>query len=173
MSRSRTVALAAVSWCAVVAVVASLVWVVIDRAGQGVVPVSQAELEPSGTPSVRPTTTGPPGPSGHRSRGVTASAPTRTSTTSPTTPTGRPAAFHVGSWSGTAGHLVARCRGLVGGLVSAYPNAGWRYVIEARGPSVVRVRYLRIGEDRSTTVSARCSDGVPQFSVGSDVPGED
>ena len=38
MSRLRTAVVGVAVWCAVVAVVATLVWVVIDRAGQGVVP---------------------------------------------------------------------------------------------------------------------------------------
>jgi hypothetical protein len=77
------------------------------------------------------------------------------------------------SWSGTAGHLVAQCRGLDGSLVSAYPNAGWRYAIDARGPRVVRVQYSRLGEDKTITVSAQCAEGTPQFTVSSGVPGED
>ena len=44
-------AAAAVLWCALVAAVASLVWVVIDRAGQGVVPTSQAEAPRTGSVS--------------------------------------------------------------------------------------------------------------------------
>lgn len=78
-----------------------------------------------------------------------------------------------GSWSGTAGHLVAQCRGHVGSLVSAYPNPDWAYVIESQGPNVVRVRYKRVGEDRFVTVSARCVDGTPRLDVTSAVPGDD
>lgn len=77
------------------------------------------------------------------------------------------------SWSGTAGHLVAQCRGPVASLVSAYPNPDWGYVIESHGPTVVRVRYNRVGEDRFVTVSARCESGAPHLAVSSAVPGDD
>ena len=41
MVRLRAALLAALLWCGVVAVVSTLVWVVISRAGQGVVPVTE------------------------------------------------------------------------------------------------------------------------------------
>jgi hypothetical protein len=177
MSRPRTVAAAAVLWCVVVAAVASLVWVVIDRAGEGVVPTSQAEAPGTGSLPVphhpRPSAT-PSGPSGGHH--TVSGGPT----TAPPGPTGSPSGIQPPtvpvrreSWSGTAGHLVAQCRGPVGSLVSAYPNAGWGYAIESRGPNVVRVRYKRVGEDRFVTVSAQCVNGTPGFSVSATVPGDD
>ena len=49
MTRLRTALLAALLWCGVVAVVATLVWVVISRAGQGVVPVTQPQADLTGS----------------------------------------------------------------------------------------------------------------------------
>ena len=182
MSRPRTVAAAAVLWCALVAAVASLVWVVIDRAGQGVVPTSQAEAPRTGSvpaphrPRSRMTPSQPAG-SHHSARAgpsapTTATAPpeTRSSPSSTPPPT---VSVRRESWSGIAGHLVAQCRGQVGSLVSAYPNPGWGYGIESRGPSTVRVRYKRAGENRFVTVSARCVSGTPHLDVSSVVPRDD
>jgi hypothetical protein len=69
--------------------------------------------------------------------------------------------------------VVAECRGPAVGLVSAYPNTGWRYEILSRGPSAVRVRFLRIGEDHGMALTARCVAGVPHFSVSGFEPGDD
>ena len=79
------------------------------------------------------------------------------------------------SWSGAAGHVVAECRGLSAELVSAFPNAGWRYTIGSRGPAQVRVRFTRTsGDDTSVAVDARCVAGVPHFWLpGGDGGGDD
>ncbi len=69
--------------------------------------------------------------------------------------------------------MVAECRGAAARLVSAYPNTGWRYQILSRGPASVRARFLRIGEDHGSTVTARCAGGVPHFSVSAGEPGDD
>ncbi len=57
--------------------------------------------------------------------------------------------------------------------MSAFPNTGWRYAILARGPGVVRVRFLRLGEDHGLAVTARCAAGVPHFLVSGHEPGDD
>ena len=175
-------AAAAVLWCVVVAAVASLVWVVIDRAGQGVVPKSQAVGPATGSVPVphRPRSGMTPSSPASTQRPASAgpSAPT-TATTPPQTPsspsgTSPPAvAVRRESWSGTAGHVVAQCRGQIASLVSAYPNPGWGYAIESRGPSTVRVRFKRSGEDRFVVVSARCLNGTPHLEVTSAAPADD
>ena len=77
------------------------------------------------------------------------------------------------SWSGPAGHVVAECRGTAVHLVAAYPNAGWRYLIGSRGPALVQVRFVRVGEDgRAVTVQARCGAGVPDFTIPPHEPGD-
>ena len=171
-------------WCAVVALVATLVWVVVGRAGAGVLPGAQPRADVTGSLPVPRTH-----PRGHQSPGAVGSSlpptagPTPRSTVSaaPTTPapSSPPSSGVVAataqrrSWSGTAGHAVAQCQGPTVQLVSAYPNTGWRYQILARGPDSVRVRFLRIGEDHGITVSARCVGGVPRFSLSGHAPGDE
>jgi hypothetical protein len=184
VTRVRAAVLGAVLWCVVVVAVSSLVWVVISRAGAGVVPVSQPQADVTGSLPV-PGGGHPTGrPGGHLSPGVTLSprpshsgpsgVPSSGTTTTPVVPpppasssTTLPAPVaQRRSWSGPAGHVVAECRGAAGRLVAAYPNAGWRYLIGARGPGLVRVRFVRVGEDgRSVTVDARCVAGVPHFTL--------
>lgn len=185
MSRARTVTVALGVWCLVVALVASLVWLVIGQVGPGVVPVSEpgfaateslpahAPVGPAGRPSPGPTLT----PRSSATSSPPSSTPTSASTSTPASP---PASVTTGSpvpqrrsWSGTQGHVVAECGGATARLVSAYPNTGWRYQILARGPSAVRVRFLRTGQDHGTTVTARCVAGVPHFSVASGEPGDE
>jgi hypothetical protein len=185
MIRLRSAVLGAVLWCLVVVAVSSLVWVVISRAGAGVVPVTQPQADVTGSLPV-------PGQgtrtAGHPSPGVTLTPrPSRSSSgsTSPAAPTSGPVpppasssaptapAAQRRSWSGVSGHVVAECRGPAVHLVAAYPNAGWRYVIGSRGPGLVQVRFLRVGEDRTVTVQARCGSGVPDFTVSSHQPGDD
>ena len=173
MVRLRAALLAALLWCGVVAVVSTLVWVVISRAGQGVVPVTEPQADVTGSLPV---------PGGDTSRvsgtspGVTLSPrPPRSDaspsggTTTPVKPPPTNASPGPGpqrrSWSGSPGHVVAECRGPAAELVAAFPNAGWRYAIGSRGPTLVQVRFTRLGEDRSVTVDARCVSGVPDFSA--------
>jgi hypothetical protein len=190
MSRARTVAVGLALWCAVVAVVASLVWVVVGRAGAGVLPSAQPQADVTGSlpvphsrsagdvsPGVvltpRTSSSGPSAPPGspttEPTSGATSSPPSSSSSTpAPPAPTAQRR-----SWSGIAGHVVAECQGTASRFVSAYPNTGWRYQIFARGPAEVRVRFLRIGEDHGITVTARCVAGVPHFSVSGHESGDD
>ncbi len=182
MSRLRTAVVGVAVWCAVVAGVATLVWVVIDRAGQGVVPDAQPQADVTGSLPVpgdgrptqrtsagqtlapRPTrrTTAPqPAPSSSSSSPVTVSPP-------PPQPSRQRR-----SWSGVAGHVVAECQGPAVGLVSTFPGTGWRYTILDRGPGQVLVRFQRLGEDRFVTVAARCVAGAPRFATSAAQPGDD
>ena len=180
MTRLRTSILGALVWCGVVAVVATLVWVVISRAGQGVVPVAQPQADVTGSLPVpggadRPAQRTSPGvtlsPRPSRSPSPSSGAPpTSGSSTPPSSPPSSapvppPApAVQRRSWSGAAGHVVAECRGRAAELVSAFPNAGWRYVIGSRGPAQVLVRFVRTsGDDTSVSVGARCVVGVPHY----------
>lgn len=180
MSRPRTLLVGLAVWCGVVAVVASLVWVVIGRAGAGILPETTPQAAATGSlpaPHGRSGLHTSPGEvlSPRSSAPTTRSSPTSgaTTPTSPaTTPPPAPAAQRR-SWSGSAGHVVAECRGSAARLESAYPNAGFRYQILARGPVEVRVRFLRIGEDHGITVTARCVAGVPHFTTTGHEPGDD
>ncbi len=171
MSRVRTAVLGVVVWCGVVALVSTLVWVVISRAGQGVVPETTPQADVTGSLPV------PPGDrlrSARPAPGATLSPRPSAPSSGPTTPVLPPTSGSSPatlpqrrSWNGGAGHMVVECRGASASLVSAFPNAGYRYTILARGPSLVQVRFARIGEDRGVTVSARCVAGVPHFAVAS------
>jgi hypothetical protein len=189
--RVRAAVLGALVWCAVVVAVSSLVWVVISRAGAGVVPVTQPQADVTGSLSVPDGGHASARASGRPSPGVTLSprlspspssdlttpsAPTSTPVvpppTSSSTPPPVPAAQRR-SWSGPAGHVVAECRGTAVHLVAAYPNAGWRYLIGSRGPGLVQVRFVRVGDDGHTvTVRARCVSGVPDFTLPPHEPGD-
>jgi len=185
MTRLRNALLAALVWCGVVAVVATLVWAVISRAGQGVVPLTQPQADVTGSVPVpgsddspvlrtRPGTTLSPRPS----RSTAAPSSGTTTPVTPSTPTSASSAPVAPtpqrrSWSGTSGHVVTECRGTSAELVAAFPNAGWRYMIGSRGPTLVQVRFARGGEDWSVTVDARCVSGVPQFSAPRGGGGDD
>jgi hypothetical protein len=183
MIRLRVAALGVVLWCAVVVAASSLVWVVISRAGSGVVPITQPEADVTGSLVVpghdrssggRPTpgVTLSPHPSSPSSPSSSGGTPSGGPTGSPVLPppstssTADTPAAERRSWSGAAGHVVVECRGPVEHLVAAYPNAGWRYVIGSRGPGLVQVRFVRVGQEgRSVTVQARCVSGVPHVTL--------
>lgn len=189
MSRVRTVTVSAVAWCVVVAVVATLVWVVIARAGAGLSPTGEPRADSTGslpaaqhrgshhrghaTPS--PSRTTAPGSPG-TPQSSASSAPTSPSTgpavaRSSTPPP--PASSHSAppptaqrrSWSGDPGHVVAECRATSVRLISAYPNTGWQYQILSRGPGAVAVRFRHLSGDDRLTLRARCVAGTPHFST--------
>jgi hypothetical protein len=178
MTRLRATVLVAVLWCGVVALGATLVWLVISRAGAGVVPLTQPQADLTGSLPVPTGAESSAGPARPSSPGVHVSPhPSRTATPSRSASTGSslssapssssppPPVPQRRSWSGSAGHLVAECSGPSVGLVTAFPNAGWRYAVLSRGPAQVGVRFTRVGgDDRSMTVGARCVSGVPRFS---------
>ena len=178
MTRLRATVLIALLWCGVVAVGATLVWVVISRAGAGVVPLTQPQADLTGS---LPVPAGDESPAGPPSPGATLSprpsrsvAPSKSATTGPVPSSSSPPASSPPpagpvpqrrSWSGSAGHVVAECVGTSVGLVTAFPNAEWRYAILGRGPTLVGVRFTRLGgDDRSVTLGARCVSGAPRFS---------
>lgn len=187
MTRLRGALLAALLWCGVVAVVSTLVWVVISRAGAGVVPLTQPQADVTGSLPVPASETRPAAPV---SPGVTvrprpshstapAAPSTATTTTTPAAPppsspstpsssSSRPPsgpAPQRRSWNGNEGHVVAECEGRSIRLVTGFPNPGWRYAVLSRGPTLVEVRYDAIGtESWSVTIQARCLAGAPHFS---------
>jgi hypothetical protein len=172
MTRLRGAFLAALLWGGVVAAGSTLVWVVISRAGEGVVPLTQPQADVTGSLPVpagdRPGEQVSPGVTlSPRPSRATAAAPTGGSTTS-TAPAVPPPAPQRRSWSGGPGHVVAECAGSTAGLVAAFPNAGWRSAIVAGGPTLVSVRFVHeVGDDNAVTVEARCLTGVPRFTASS------
>jgi len=187
MNRSRTLLVAVAVWCGVVAVGATLVWVVIARAGAGILPEATRQtavtgslpvpqprsgqhtgpgvvLSPRTSATTHPTATPHPTAAGSPTSSPRSAAP---SSTGPTPPDAQRR-----SWSGTAGHVIAECDGAEARLVSAYPNAGFRYQILTRGPGQVRVRFLRLGDDDGITVIAQCVAGAPRFSTIGHEPGD-
>jgi hypothetical protein len=69
--------------------------------------------------------------------------------------------------------VVTECRAARGRLVSTYPSTGWRYQVLSRGPSFVRVGFLRVGEHEGIKVTSTCGSGVPHFSTSHWEPGDD
>jgi hypothetical protein len=179
MSRSRSLLVALATWCAVVTVGATLVWVVIARAGAGVVPQATPQAAVTGSlpvPHPRSGLRTSPGVvlTPHPSAPAASSTGPTSAPTSAAPPTPPPSPLPVTqrrSWSGTAGHVIAECRSTEARLLSAYPNAGFRYQILARGPAAVSVRFLRPDED-GIAVTARCVAGAPHFSTTGHEPGD-
>jgi hypothetical protein len=181
MSRLRTVVLGAAVWCAVVAAVAGVVWVVIERAGEGVLPETTPQADATGSLPVpgrdraelhtSPGATLAPRPSRRTTSAGPSSAPS-TAHTSPAAPAPAGPTPQRRSWNGAAGHVVAECQGSTGQLVSAFPGTGWRYTVVDRGPTLVTVRFQRLGEDHYVTVSAGCVTGAPRFSTSDGEPGD-
>jgi hypothetical protein len=175
MTRFRATLLAALVWCGVVAAVATLVWVVISRAGAGVVPLAQPQADETGS---LPVPKGDSDREGPVSPGATLRPRQSVSPSSGATPPVVPSSPTVStqrrSWSGSAGHVVAECTGPSVSLVTAFPNAGWRYALLSTGPTSLAVRFGHGQEgDRSVTVTARCEAGAPRFSETRPEGGDD
>jgi hypothetical protein len=112
MSTWSTRIVGAVSWVGVVAVGAVLVWVVISRAGAGLVDESGA-----------------------------VTAPTSTASSPEGAPTGTASAEQRGTWQGEAGVVTAVCRGSEIALVGAQPEEGETVRVLDRGPDQLTVAF--------------------------------
>jgi hypothetical protein len=146
-----------VVWVAVVAVVATSVWLVISRAGAGV-SSSQTRFAPdrpaaaasstsaptSGTPTP---TSGTPSPSGSPSAPATAAPVRRTA-------------------SGSRGTITVECAGATARLTGATPRSGAVSQVEDDGAQRVRVDFEDDGG--RTRIEASCVDGQPTFDVDDD-----
>jgi len=127
--------LGAVSWVTVVAVGSVLIWVVISRAGAGLVNESGTVTPPSGSTA-----------------SLSAGAPSDTATTE-----------QRGTWQGDEGVVTALCHGSEIALVGAQPEEGVVVRVVDRGPDQLTVAFR--GDDRSVTVVARCRNGRPDFNA--------
>jgi hypothetical protein len=200
MSR-RGIVLAAVAWCAVVALTSAVAWVAIDRAGRAVFAGSAARppgVAATGAPQVqvtsapRPTSSRPtaaaPSPSAHP-HGTTRPRSTgsaSTSTHGSSSGSGGGSGSSGGSSPTTTssavdrsvrvpgGQVGVRCVGRTVSLRYATPANGWRVEVEDRGPGQVKVSFTASGgEQRESEVEAECEAGVPVFSTSADDGGSD
>lgn len=143
-------------WLAVVVVVATVTWRVIDSAGRQV-------LTSGPTPSLDATPS-PGGPSRTPGGGATSEAPSAPSATRSHLPSEVPSERQLRSWRGSAGTVAAVCNGAQISLQSVTPNDGWRFEVGDRGPEEIEVEFKTGGEDeRRTQVTAGCVSGAPRF----------
>ena len=163
MTTYRRFALGAVVWVLVVTAGAALVWTVISNAGAEVA----GEL-PTTAGTTSGTTTGGQ-PASDQSTPTPTPAPTATGT-GPAAPSTsapeQPADLERRSWRGTAGVVVAECRGSAIALGAAQPTSGWSIEVDHTGPDDLRVEFEN--GDARVRVDASCVGGIPSFSVDSD-----
>ena len=195
--RRHTWVWAALAWVAVVVVVSTVTWAVIDSAGRNVLAQQGGDTTgsaPADRPSGRAssprqseprTTLSPTATEGIPSGGPSVAVPSETSPsrtspsgsagTSPPAPTTPPptATGVTRTWQGTAGTVTVRCVGDRINLQSASPGDGWSVEVGEQGPVEVEVELTSEGEDgeedeREVHVAARCVGGVPRFEVEQD-----
>ncbi len=141
MRRRLPVMIWASVWVIVVAVSATSVWLVIERAGARVTSQAAPQL-PVGTVAATPR----PDPS------------------PATTATPGPAAVQ-GSWNGPGGRVTATCRSREIRLNAAVPADGFTVEIENRGPETLEVELHQSRGDREFKVRGVCRAGGPVFTV--------
>ena len=156
MSRLRALG-ATFVWLVVVASVSALVWVVISRAGDGLVSSGQPLMTTEGEMAAPPRT-----PSARPSRTPSRTPSNDTSATSAPGEERR-------TWQGQAGSIVAACDATGIRLVSAQPANGFRAEVKDED-GVLRVEFEGREDQSGTDVSvlARCVGGVPSFSADRD-----
>lgn len=184
--------LAVVAWTLLVLVCSTGVWGVIRTAGTGVTTSPEVPSTiTSAAPSPGRATTSP------RSNPSTTArrpSPTREATPSPTPPPANPGkpvepdeADEADdprapqsqeptevrrTWQGTAGAVVASCRGATITFHGAQPNSGWRVEVGNRGPQEIEVHFSKFqGEDEGkgeVELKAHCAGGQPRFSTSDD-----
>jgi hypothetical protein len=145
------------AWVAVVLAVATVTFVVVDRAGRGVGQASAAGTVapvPSAGASTTPGMPGTATPTASPSASPTASA-TGTATGSPTTVT-RTASFPT-----AGGTVVASCEGTTIVLGSITVRDGWRLEDEAE-QGEIEVKFRTDAKDvDDVELVLRCVDGIP------------
>lgn len=153
---SRPLLAMALGWVLVVAAVAAVTFVVVDRAGRGVgqasaartvapVPSTDVSATPDSTPNASPT----------RSDPLVTPAPT------PPAPTPRTESFTT-----EGGTVVASCDGEEVTLESITVRDGWRFEQESEGGRL-EVKFERRRDDvDDVEIHLRCVAGVPTRSDG-------
>lgn len=177
-----------VVWVAVVLVASTMVWAVISRAGREVVVVSDPQAGgtggAAGTVQVRPGNRLTHRPSsGHTRGGPSTSADPSSSTDpsdGPTTPpthsttssspkpgggsssSGGPVAVK-DTWTGRPGSIALECTGSVRSGLVVVPADGYRWELDDRTSSAVKVKFERTSSEGEVEVWASCQSGVPRF----------
>lgn len=150
------------AWVAVVLAVATVTFVVVDRAGRGVGQASAAGTVapvPSASPSTTPGMPGTATPSASPTVSPTVSA---TAASPPDTPTAAPtAATRTASFPTAGGTVVASCDGTTIVLGSITVRDGWRLEDEAeRGE--IEVKFRTDAKDvEDVELVLGCVDGIP------------
>ena len=134
--------LGAAAWVAVVAVGAVLVWLVISRAGAGLVADAGPVTAPSSTTRLTDGST-----------------------------TASPGAARRASWQGEAGVVTAVCRDGAIALVGAQPEDGTIVHVKDQGPEQLVVAFDG-DDEGPVTVVATCRDGRPRFEATAGTPSD-
>jgi hypothetical protein len=137
MSTWKSRAVATLTWVCVVSAGGLLVWLVVSRVGTGLAGASDLLPSPTGA------------------GGTPTAQPSPTGTTHET---------RQGSWQGEAGVVTAACTGSRIAVVGAQPEEGVVEVL-VRGPKRLVVTFRADERGSATTVTGRCSNGRPQFSL--------
>jgi len=175
--RRPVLLLAPLIWVAVVVVVATVTWRVIDSAGRQVLtsdplPSLGAPTpdrpRPSSSPTHRPDATPSPGPTRSTSAGTEPSPSPKSSPSPSPSPSSQATTspMQVRSWQGVAGTVTAACEASRITLQSVTPNNGWAFAVGDRGPENVEVELTSRGEgEQQTHVRGGCISGAPRFVV--------
>jgi hypothetical protein len=181
--------LAVVAWTLLVLVCSTGVWGVISTAGTGVTTSPEVPSTiTSAAPSPRRVTTSPGSHPSTTARTPSSTREATPSTTPPPAIPGKPVETDEAddprapisqeptevrrTWQGTAGAVVASCRGATIIFRGAQPNSGWRVEVGNRGPEEIEVHFSKFqGEDEGkgeVELKARCTGGQPRFSTSGD-----
>jgi hypothetical protein len=176
----RSALIAATIWLTAVVGVSGTAWVAITRAGNDITNTDVSALAP---PPLSPPTNSQPAPT------TVTPSPTTTLRPRATSPTSIPSATPIPSpaarrrvdpkplvalatkdrtVSVAGGQITARCTGATITLRSALPENGWRVHVDSFTTRLIVVTF-HTGEEeeqRSTRVTAVCSDGTPTFNTG-------
>ena len=173
----RPVLVIALGWAVVVSVVATVTFVVIDRAGRGVGqasgtmaiaprPAATASTDRSATPSVRPTPRPTPTPSPTptttaRPRATVAEPAALVSSPAKHPPAARQAETRAESFTTEGGVVVASCAGTELTLDSITPRDGWSFET-ASEEGVLEVHFKPRQEDvDEVEITIGCLRGTP------------
>ena len=155
--RQRRLLALALGWVAVVVAVATVTFIVVDRAGRGVGQTSGAPTVPGvASPAETSSVPVPTATSG-------VSAPTATNGTGPTTPTAAPGpASNTESFTTAGGTVVASCAGEQVTLESITVRDGWRFEQEVeRGRLEVKFESRQDDDVDEAELHLVCVQGTP------------
>lgn len=146
MSRPRVLA-AIAAWLMVVAVVSTLVWVVISRAGDELVGAQQPLVARTGDAGPQPTESSSPS----------------AAELSPSASLDR--SLERRTWQGAGGLIIAACDGGAVRLISAQPSDGYYAELKDAGPEELKVEFDARDDHGGNEIKvvARCVSGVPDF----------